>query len=102
MTNKNVREAALEILETVEKNKAYSNLLLNNTIEKYQFSHKDAGLLTEICYGTIQRQMTLTFSLNRLFQKQKTRSMGSSTPPIICISVCLPDKIPPMPSLTRR
>ena len=31
---KNVRETALEILETIEKNQSYSNLLLNNAIKK--------------------------------------------------------------------
>ncbi|WP_026585590.1 16S rRNA (cytosine(967)-C(5))-methyltransferase RsmB [Bacillus sp. J33] len=60
---KNVREAALELLETIEKNQSYSNLLLNNTIKKNEISQRDIGLLTELTYGTLQRRMTLDFYL---------------------------------------
>ena len=35
-TKKSVREIALDILESVEKNQSYSNLLLNNLINKHQ------------------------------------------------------------------
>ena len=38
---KNVRETALEILETIEKNQSYSNLLLNNAINKNEIDKKD-------------------------------------------------------------
>lgn len=59
----NVREAALSILMAVEKNQAYSNLLLHNTIEKHGIDSKDRSLLTEITYGTLQHKMTLDFYL---------------------------------------
>lgn len=68
---KNVREAAVEVLELVEKQGAYSNLLINSVIEKNRISSLDAGLLTELCYGTIQRQMTLDFFLKPFINKQK-------------------------------
>ncbi|WML49315.1 16S rRNA (cytosine(967)-C(5))-methyltransferase RsmB [Neobacillus sp. PS3-34] len=60
---KNVRETALEILDAIEKNQSYSNLLLHNAIEKNQLPTKDIGLLTELVYGTLQRKMTLDFFL---------------------------------------
>lgn len=59
---KRVREIALDLLESVEKNQSYSNLLLHSAIEKYELTGRDAGLLTEITYGTIQRKLTLDFS----------------------------------------
>ncbi|WP_064093756.1 16S rRNA (cytosine(967)-C(5))-methyltransferase RsmB [Rossellomorea aquimaris] len=61
--NKSVREAALEVIEAVEKNQSYSNLLLNHVIEKNELPKKDIGLLTELTYGTIQRKLTLDFYL---------------------------------------
>jgi 16S rRNA (cytosine967-C5)-methyltransferase len=61
--NKTVREAALEVIEAVEKNQSYSNLLLHSVIEKNELPSKDIGLLTELTYGTIQRKMTLDFYL---------------------------------------
>lgn len=60
---KSVRNLALDILESVEKNQSYSNLLLNNLINKHQLSSADSGLLTEITYGTIQRKLTLDYFL---------------------------------------
>lgn len=70
-SKKNVRDAALQLLETIEKNQAYSNLLLNSTIEKNEISKVDVGLLTEIVYGTLQRKMTLDFYLKPFIEKNK-------------------------------
>ena len=58
---KNVRETALEILDTIEKNQSYSNLLLNKAIKKNELDKKDIGLLTELTYGTLQRKMALDY-----------------------------------------
>ncbi|WP_019416035.1 16S rRNA (cytosine(967)-C(5))-methyltransferase RsmB [Paenisporosarcina sp. TG20] len=63
MWNGNVRDAALSILMAIEKNQAYSNLLLHQTIEKYDIELKDRALLTEITYGTLQHKMTLDYYL---------------------------------------
>ncbi|RST75444.1 16S rRNA (cytosine(967)-C(5))-methyltransferase RsmB [Siminovitchia acidinfaciens] len=68
--NKNVREAALDIIEAVEKHQSYSNLLLNDTIKKYLFTGPDTALLTEITYGTIQRKMTLDYYLSPFLKKK--------------------------------
>ncbi|MBT2681305.1 16S rRNA (cytosine(967)-C(5))-methyltransferase RsmB [Bacillus sp. ISL-35] len=68
---KNVRDTALQLLETVEKNQAYSNLLLNNAIEKNEINPIDVGLLTELVYGTLQRKMTLDFYLKPFIEKNK-------------------------------
>ncbi|MEO3947534.1 16S rRNA (cytosine(967)-C(5))-methyltransferase RsmB [Gorillibacterium sp. CAU 1737] len=59
------REAALDILTRVEKDRSYSNLLLGSTLEKLSLSRADAGLVTELVYGTIQRKNTLDYELQR-------------------------------------
>jgi 16S rRNA (cytosine967-C5)-methyltransferase len=66
---KNVRETALELLDTIEKNQSYSNLLLHHAIEKNNLPTKDIGLLTELTYGTLQRKMTLDFFLKPFLKK---------------------------------
>jgi len=68
---KNVRETALELLETVEKNQSYSNLLLNSVIKKNELDPKDIGLLTELTYGTLQRRMSLDFFLQPFLNNVK-------------------------------
>lgn len=65
MAKKYVREVALDILLQIEKNQAYSNLLLNQSIKRDQLNDKDVGLLTEIVYGTIQRKNTLDYYLSQ-------------------------------------
>lgn len=61
--NGNVRDAALSILLSVDQNQAYSNLLLNQTINKYQIEAKKRALLTELTYGTLQYKYTLDYYL---------------------------------------
>jgi 16S rRNA (cytosine967-C5)-methyltransferase len=68
---KNVREAAMDLLDTIEKNQSYSNLLLNSTIEKNKISPLDTGLLTELTYGTLQRRMALDFFLKPFIKNSK-------------------------------
>ncbi|WP_210363774.1 16S rRNA (cytosine(967)-C(5))-methyltransferase RsmB [Bacillus sp. REN3] len=68
---KSVRDAALDLLETIEKKQAYSNLLLNSVIEKNGISKADIGLLTELVYGTLQRKWTLDFYLKPFIEKNK-------------------------------
>ncbi len=71
MTKKKVREVVVEILLAIEKDQAYSNLLLNKMIQKYNLSSKDIGLLTEIVYGTIQRRDTLDYYLAAFLNSKK-------------------------------
>lgn len=68
---KNVREIALDILTAVQKNKAYSNLSLNHAIKESELSAKDVGLLTELVYGTIQREMTLDYYITPFIKNPK-------------------------------
>ena len=68
---KNVREIALDILVSVEKSQAYSNLSLNHAIKENNLSPQDTGLLTELTYGTIQRKMTLDFYVKPFIKNPK-------------------------------
>lgn len=64
-----LREAALDFLIQWEKEQAYSNLLLNQTLRRSQFSDKDRRLFTELVYGSIQRLNSLDWMINRLVKK---------------------------------
>ncbi|MGL6146729.1 MAG: transcription antitermination factor NusB, partial [Macrococcoides caseolyticum] len=57
----NVRSVALEILDAVLTEGAYSNLLINEAIKKGYVEPVDRALLTELVYGTLQRKLTLEF-----------------------------------------
>ncbi|TWI55110.1 16S rRNA (cytosine(967)-C(5))-methyltransferase RsmB [Halalkalibacter nanhaiisediminis] len=67
--SKPIREVALDMLLQIEKNQAYSNLLLNQTVKRSKLDQRDVGLLTEMVYGTIQRRDTLDFYLQPFIKK---------------------------------
>nr|WP_270879466.1 16S rRNA (cytosine(967)-C(5))-methyltransferase RsmB [Paenibacillus aestuarii] len=66
---RSARDAALEVLTRVEEDQSYSNLLLNQTLQKYALDRADAGLATELVYGTIGRKNTIDFFLERFVSK---------------------------------
>lgn len=63
------REAAMDVLTRVEQDQAYSNLLLNQTLEKLKLERQEAALATELVYGTIQRLNTIDYFLGRFAAK---------------------------------
>ncbi len=71
----NVREAALDVINKVLTEGAYSNLLLNETIHKNDLNDKDIGLLTELVYGTIQYKMTLDYYLTPYVGDKKIKNV---------------------------
>lgn len=59
----NPRDAALHVLLEVDKNQAYSNLLLSKHLKQHKIAPVDRGLMTELTYGTLQHKMTLDYYL---------------------------------------
>lgn len=57
------REVALQVLLKVEQNEAFSGLALNQALNAAELSRPDAGLATELVYGTIQRLNTIDYAL---------------------------------------
>jgi 16S rRNA (cytosine967-C5)-methyltransferase len=68
---KGARDIALDVLNRVEEHKSYSNLELKHVLDRTPLSPPDAGLVTELVYGTIQRQGTLDFVLSQFVRGKK-------------------------------
>ncbi|MDT2604088.1 16S rRNA (cytosine(967)-C(5))-methyltransferase RsmB [Enterococcus dongliensis] len=68
---RSVRFTALEAIERINRGGAYSNLLLNELIQKNQVDGKDTALLTELVYGTISRQLLLAYDIEPFIKKAK-------------------------------
>ena len=60
---------AVKVLSAVEQDGAYSNLELNRRLKEADLSPADAGLATELVYGTIARLNTLDYFLERYVAK---------------------------------
>lgn len=65
------RYLALEILEKIEREDAYSNLLLREVLDTHEISKEESNLLTELVYGVLQRKLTLDYQLEPFLKKQK-------------------------------
>lgn len=68
---KSLRYQAMEILDSIDTKGAYSNLELSTIINKDKLSDKDAALLTEIVYGTLQHKLTLDYGLSDFIRTPK-------------------------------
>ena len=68
---RSVRYLAMEILDAIENEGAYSNILLNATIEKTNLIPQDKNLLTELVYGVTQRRLTLDYGLSPFVRTPK-------------------------------
>lgn len=71
MENKNARYMALEVLDNVLNNGAYSNAEINKAIKSTHLNHKDIGLMTNIVYGVLQNKLTIEFYLQPYLKKKK-------------------------------
>ncbi|QHT63997.1 16S rRNA (cytosine(967)-C(5))-methyltransferase RsmB [Paenibacillus lycopersici] len=94
---KTAREVALDTLIRVAEAGAYSNLQLNRALEDAGLSRADAGLATELVYGTIQHRRLLDDKLDALVAK----GLGKLAPWVLALlrmsayQLLLLDRIPP-------
>ncbi|RXT15048.1 16S rRNA (cytosine(967)-C(5))-methyltransferase RsmB [Ammoniphilus sp. CFH 90114] len=63
------RSLALQVLTEVQEQKAFSNLQLNAALRRVSLDRRDAGLATELVYGTLSRLNTLDWILGKLINK---------------------------------
>lgn len=63
------RELALDILTRVDRERAYSNLLLNQMLRKHKPDRLEASFATELVYGTIQHRSTIDYFLGQFVSK---------------------------------
>ncbi|GIO18330.1 ribosomal RNA small subunit methyltransferase B [Oceanobacillus oncorhynchi subsp. incaldanensis] len=66
-----LRQTMLDVLIRIEKDKGYSNLLLNQELKQKGLIEKDKRLLTEVVYGTIQNQITIDYYLAPFIKNKK-------------------------------
>lgn len=77
----NCREIALETIMLILEKGAYSNISLNNEINKSNLTDKDRALLTELVYGTIKYK----YSIDTILRKFVTSGIDHIEPVILNI-----------------
>ena len=74
----NPRKGAYRVLAKILYEETYSNIALNEEIQKGKYIDKDLSLLTELVYGTLEKLLTLNFGIDH-FSKVKTKKMDEAT-----------------------
>jgi 16S rRNA (cytosine967-C5)-methyltransferase len=72
------RRVAFDVLRAVADSDAYANLLLPQELRRAGLSPADAGLATELTYGTLRRQGTY----DAIIEQASGRSIDTIDPPV--------------------
>ena len=64
------RTIALETLERIHKDGAYSHIALSTALDRSDLDRRDRGLVTELVYGTLARQRTLDAVLKKFVSRK--------------------------------
>ena len=68
------RRLAIEVLERVEVDGAYANLLLPKLLEESQLDTRDRGFVTELTYGSTRMLRALDFAADRFIDREDVDS----------------------------
>lgn len=70
----NDRQTAFRVLNRIERNKAYSNLVLDAELRQNQGNTSSAAFVTALVYGVLERKITLDYILSS-FLKQPIKKL---------------------------
>ena len=66
MAAENIRDIVLSMLLTVEKEEAYSHLLVKDVLEKYDYlPGQEKAFLKRLFEGTLERRIELDYYINQ-------------------------------------
>ena len=60
------RLAALQILKEVNQDGRYANISLKENLRSRSLSDRDAAFVTQLVYGTLEKQITIDYYLGKL------------------------------------
>lgn len=92
----NIRNLALNILVSVERDGAYSTLAINNSIKENKLNRTDSSFLSALVYGVLERQITLDYIIKQ-YSKIPLRKIELKTKLILRLGVLqlvFMDKVP--------
>lgn len=61
---KNARQIAFEILNKIQRDNSYSNLILDSVLDNCELSQIDKSLASVLVYGVVERKITLDYELS--------------------------------------
>lgn len=67
----NIRKLALQAIEKILYKGGYANIVINEYLNKYEFSDEDRKLFTRIVLGTVEKKLTLAYYLEPFLKKKQ-------------------------------
>lgn len=92
---KNPRQMAMEILVDINKNKAYSNILIDKYLDK-AIDYRDRNLIRELVYGVLENKLYIDYIISKA-SKVKLKKIHHTILEILRIGIyqiVFMDKIP--------
>ncbi len=99
----NPRTVAFNILFKIEKDDAYSSILLQNSIKENKLSKLDSAFVSALVYGVLERQMTLDYIIKQ-YSKIPLRKIEKKTIIILRMGlyqILFMDKVPDSASVNE-
>lgn len=93
---KTARQTAFEILNRINKDNSYSNLVLDSFLDKSELSPADKAFTSALVYGVTERMLTLDFELSR-YLKQPLKKLKPQVLTILRLGayqILFMDKVP--------
>ena len=78
---KNARELCLSALIRMEKDEAYSNIILNSLLEKSQLLREEKAFATRLFYGVLEKKLLLDYNIS-LLSKRPLKKLDAE---VLCI-----------------
>ena len=66
----NVRKLALDAIVKILYDGGYSNIVINDTLKKYELNEVDRALFTRLVLGTVEKKITLEYYLKPYLRKK--------------------------------
>lgn len=90
------RKTAVNVLLKIEKEGAYSNITLNETLKLGEFTKNDKALVSALVYGVLDRKITLDFVLSKFIKMplKKTAPFTLCVLRVALYQIMYMDKIP--------
>lgn len=93
---KGARQNAFEILRSIQKDSAYSNIALNAVIKNTQIDERESSLLSALVYTTLEKRITIDYNLS-LYLKEPIGQLRPDVLTVLRLGACqllFMDKIP--------
>lgn len=71
----NPRMTALNVLQDITRADAYAQLALSTRLRESSLDQRDKDLVTELCYGTLERQITIDYLLEQRLERPDVESV---------------------------